>query len=96
MVNDEEGEAKPLFAIAYSKANKRFTAKPVKVEKDNEWIRYILRKIVKRVRESKKVSKRNRRKRQCELHVRPSERPSREEIIENSLKYKRIKLNKTI
>ena len=84
---------KPLFVIAYSKANKRFTARSVKVEKDYGYLHYIMQKIVKRTRENKKASKRSRRKRQCFLNVRPLERRPRPEITENLTKYKRIKLN---
>ena len=92
-VTTDEGEVKPLFVLAYSKANKRFTARSVKVEKDYGYIRYIMRKIVKRTRENKKTSKRSLWKRQCFLNARPLEWPPRPEIIENSTKYKRIKLN---
>ena len=54
---DDEGEPKPLFSIAYSKPNKRFTAKIIREDKDYDYIHYIMRKIVKRVSEKKKVSK---------------------------------------
>ena len=89
----KEKKVKPLFVITYSKTNKKFTARSVKVEKDYGYIHYIMRKIVKRTRGNKKVSKRSRRIRQYLLNVRPLERPPRPEIIENSTNYKRIKLN---
>ena len=38
VTTDEEGEVKLLFVIAYSKANKRFTTRSVKVEKDYGYI----------------------------------------------------------
>ena len=54
---DDEGEPKPLFSIAYSKPNKRFTAKIIGEDKDYDYVHYIMRKIVKRVSEKKKASK---------------------------------------
>ena len=89
----KEKKVKPLFVITYSKTNKKFTARSVKVEKDYGYIHYIMRKIVKRTRQNKKASKGSRRKRQCFLNVRLLEQPLWPEIIENSTKYKRIKLN---
>ena len=81
-----------MFKIAYSKPNKRFVVKSVKEEKNYEYIKYIFRKIIKRVNAGKKSSKRNGTKRQLSLRVAPRERPSRDEIIDRSQKYKRIKL----
>ena len=40
----KEKKVKPLFVITYSKANKKFTARSVKVEKDYGYIHYIMRK----------------------------------------------------
>ena len=51
----DEGEPKPLFSIAYSKPNKRFTAKINWEDKDYDFVRYIMRKILKRVSEKKKA-----------------------------------------
>ena len=54
---DDEGEPKPLFFIAYSKPNKRVTAKIIREDKDYDYVHYVMRKIVKRVSEKKKASK---------------------------------------
>ena len=56
-----------MFKIAYSKPNKRFVAKSVKVEKDYEYVKYIFCKIIKRVNAGKKSSKRNGTTRQLSL-----------------------------
>ena len=53
----DEGEPKPLFSIAYSKPNKRFTANINWEDKDYDFVQYIMRKIVKRVSEKKKALK---------------------------------------
>ena len=90
-VNDE-GVNKPLLQIAYSKPNKRFTAKVVKEEKCFSYLHYIIRKIIIRAENKKKASEWNRRKRQLPLQIAPLERPDREETIADSLKNKRIKL----
>ena len=84
---------KLLFVIAYSKANKRFTARSVKVEKDYGHMHYIMQKIAKRTRESKKASNRSRQKHQYFLSVRSLEQPPQPKITENFTKYKWIKLN---
>ena len=81
-----------MYKVAYSKVNKRFVAKVVKEDKNFDYIRYIFRKVLKRVQESKRSSRRNGTKRQRMLKRAPEERPSREEVIENSEKYRRIKL----
>ena len=82
---DDEGEPKPLFSIAYSKPNKRFTAKIIREDKDYDYVHYIMRKIVKRVSEKKKASEKSRRKRQLPgLTIAPDEWPDREEIIQSS------------
>ena len=89
---DDEGEPKPLFSTAYSKPNKRFTAKIIREEKHYD-VHYVMRKMVKRVSEKKKTSKKNRRKRQLPgVTITPDERPNRDEIIQSSQKHKRIKL----
>ena len=44
-----------MFEIAYSKLNKRFVAKSVKEEKIYEYVKYIFRKIIKRVNVSSKI-----------------------------------------
>ena len=66
-----------------------FVAKVVKEDKNFD---YIFCKVLKRVQESKRSSRRNGTKRQRMLKRAPEERPSREEVIENSEKYRRIKL----
>ena len=81
-----------MYKVAYSKVNKRFVAKVVKEEKKLDFIRYIFRKIIKRVQESKPSTRRNGSKLQRSLKRAPEERPSREEVIENFTKYRRIKL----
>ena len=88
----EEGELKPLFWIAYSKVTKDFTAKEVKEDKNQEYLFYILRKIVKRVKPNKKASKKERSYRKKRGKIAPVERPARESIIRDSQKFKRIKL----
>ena len=75
-----------MFKIAYSKPNKRFVAKSVKEEKNYEYIKYIFRKIIKRVNAGKKSLRRNGTKRQLSLRVGPRDRPSRDEIISRSQK----------
>ena len=90
---DDEGEPKPLFSIAYSKPNKRFTAKIIREDKEYDYVHYIMRGIVKRVSVKKEASKKSRRKRQLPgLTIAPDERPDRDEIIQSSQIYKRIKL----
>ena len=59
---DDEGEPKPLFSIAYSKPNKRVTAKIIREDKDYDYVHYVMRKIVKRVSEKKKASKKKKKK----------------------------------
>ena len=54
---DDEGEPKPLFSNAYSKPNKRVTAKIIREDKDYDYVHYVMRKIVKRDSETKKASK---------------------------------------
>ena len=81
-----------MYSVSYSKPNKRFVAKPVKIEKNFDYLHYITRKIFKRSEQNKKVSKQNRLKRQCSLKITPRERPPNDEVIEQSNKYKRIKL----
>ena len=89
---DDEGEPKPLFSIAYSKPNKRFTAKIIREDKEYDYVHY-MRRIVKRVSVKKEASKKSRRKRQLPgLTIAPDERPDRDEIIQSSQIYKRIKL----
>ena len=46
-----------MFKIAYSKPNKWFVAKSFKEEKNYEYVKYIFRKIIKRVNAGKKSSK---------------------------------------
>ena len=90
---DDEGEPKPLFSIVYSKPNKRFTSKIIREEKHYDYVHYVMQKILKRVSEKKKTSKKSRRKRQLlGVTITPDERPNRDEIIQSSQKYKRIKL----
>ena len=91
---DDEGEPKSLFSIAYSKPNERFTTKIIREDKYYNYVHYIMRKIVKRVSEKKQASKKKpRRKRQLPgLTIAPDEPPDRDEIIQSSQKYKRIKL----
>ena len=88
----EEGDIKPLFKIAYSKPNKRFVAKSVKEEKNYDHVKFILKKILTRVNCGKNSNRRIGMKRQLSLKIAPKERPSREDIIDSSIKYKRIKL----
>ena len=54
---DDEGEPKPLFSIAYSKPKNWFTAKIIWEDKDCDYVHYIMLKILKRVYEKKKASK---------------------------------------
>ena len=81
-----------MFKIVYFKPNQRFLAKSVKVEKNYKYVKYIFRSTIKRVNGGKKLSRRNEAKRQLSLRVAPREPPSRDEIIDRSQKYKRIKL----
>ena len=89
---DEEGDNKLLFKIAYSKSNGRFVAKSVKEEKKYDHVKYMFKKILKRVNCGKKSNFRSRMKRQLSLKTAPKERPCREDSIDSSIKYKRIKL----
>ena len=82
----------PRFNICYSKPNKRFIAKPIKEQKNYDYLHYIMRKIIKRASQKRKIGKRKRMKRQLSLTVAPQERPPREETIESKTKYKRLKL----
>ena len=83
---DDEGEPKALFSIAYSKPNKIFTAKIIRGEKHYDYVHYVMRKIRKR-------QKKSRRKRQLPgVTITPDKRPNHDEIIQSSQKYKRIKL----
>ena len=75
-----------MFKIAYFKQNKQFVAKSVKEEKNCEYVKYIFRKIIKRVNAGKKSSRRNRTKRQLSSRAAPSQRPSRDEIIDRNPK----------
>ena len=88
----EEGELKPLFWIAYSKVTKDFTVKEVKEDKNQEYLFYILRKIIKKVKPNKKASKKERSYRKKRGKIAPVERTARESIIHDSQKFKRIKL----
>ena len=67
-------------------------AKSVQEEKNYEYDKYIFRKIIKRVNTGKKLSKKNGTERQLSLRAAPRERPSRDEIIDRTQKYKHIKL----
>ena len=90
---DKEEEPKPMFAITYSKPQKRFCAKIIRQEKDLEYVHSIMLKIEKHKRERKKVYKRSRGKRQLpEYKIAPNEREDRDDIIKASQKYKRLKL----
>ena len=89
----DEGEPKPLFSIACSKPNQRFTTRIIREEKHYDYVHYVMRKIVKRVSEKKKASKKSRRKRQLPgVTITSDERSNRDEIIHSSQKYKRINL----
>ena len=78
----DEGEPKPLFSIAYSKPNKRFTANITWEDKDYDFVQYIMRKIVKRVSEKKKALKKSRWKRHLPgLTIAPDERLDRDEVM---------------
>ena len=82
-----------MFAITYSKPQKRFCAKIIRQEKDLEYVHSIMQKIEKHKRERKKVYKRSRGKRQLpEYKIAPNEREDRDDIIKASQKYKRLKL----
>ena len=89
---DEEGNIKLAHRIAYSRVNKRFVAKPVKEEKNYNYVFYILRKILKRTRVGKKSRRHYGTKKQMTLKRAPKERPPRDEVIETNAKYRRIKL----
>ena len=82
----------PMYTIAYSKPNKRFVAKIVKVEKTTEYLHFILSKILERADLKFKEPLLERQKRQLSLTLAPEERASRGEIIEESMKHKRLKL----
>ena len=75
---DEEGDIKPLFKIAYSRSNKRFVAKSVNEEKKNDLVKYIFKKILKRVNCGEKSNCRSGMKRQLSLKSAPKETPSPE------------------
>lgn len=53
--------------------------------------RYIIRRVLKRSLCMRKATKKSRLKRKCSLKIAPENRPAKEQIIENALKYKRIK-----
>ena len=54
--------------------------------------KYIFKKILKPVNCGKKSNRRSGMKRQLSLKIAPKESPFREDIIDSSIKYKRIKL----
>ena len=54
---EEESEVKPLIRIAFSKITKDLTAKEIKQGKNQEYLFYILRKIIKRTKVNKKASR---------------------------------------
>ena len=86
----KEGRPKPKFKIAYHRYSKRFVAKKIKVDKSYRFLRDIAVECYFRAVDGDREKKENRLERK-RLFVTPSERPSREEIIENSTKYSRIK-----
>lgn len=87
----EEGNSIPLFSLSYSKPTKRHVAKAVKENKTENYLHHIVRKVVKRAQLERKISSKRRAKRQLSLKVAPNCEESREKIIENSVKYKRLK-----
>jgi hypothetical protein len=89
---DEEDNRKPLFSISYSKPTKRHVAKIIKEQKREEYLHCITRKVIKRADKRQKISTKKRAKRQLQLKVAPNSEESREQIIDNSTKYKRLKL----
>lgn len=76
----------PRFKIAYSKVSKRFTAKKVKTEKSYNFLRVIIKDSYDRACTKQK----DKQKRKRRLFVTPTERPERNNIIEQSTKYSRL------
>ena len=66
--------------------------KSVKEEKKYDHVKYIFKKILKPVNCGKKSNRRSGMKRQLSLKIASKESPFREDIIDSSIKYKRIKL----
>ena len=56
---DEEDDIKPQFKISYSKSNKEFVAKSVKEEQKYDHVKYIFKKILKRVNCGKTSNRRS-------------------------------------
>ena len=77
-----------MFRIAYTKYNKRFTAKKVKVGKQYGYLRGIMKNIYMRAVDNEKM-KGSKLKRT--LFVTPTVRPERDDTIELRTKYTRFK-----
>ena len=86
----DEGDFKPLFRIAYSKPTKQFVAKNEKKSKDYSYLYPIIDAIVERARCGQKVTTEEREPRLMRSTICPEDRPTRDKIIENSIKYSRL------
>ena len=83
----KEGKYVPKFKIAFDKRTKKFTASKVKVDKSYNFLREISENAYFRAVGQEK-SQKPRLKRKL---VAPSDRPDRDQIIEDSTKYSRLK-----
>ena len=66
--------------------------KSVKEVRKYDHVKYMFEKILKRLNFGEKSNRRSGMKRQLSLKIAPKEGPCREDIIDSSIKYKRIKL----
>jgi len=86
----KEGNNVKRFAIAYSKASKKFTAKKIKVDKSYKFLKDIAVNSYYRAVDGEKLSKEARQSRKRTLFVAPEERPDRDTIIKKSIEYSRF------
>ena len=83
----KEGNYIPKFQIAFDKRTKKFTARAIKVDKNYKFLRDISENAYFRAVDQEK----NQNPRLKRKLIAPTERPSREKIIEDSTKYSRLK-----
>lgn len=86
----KEGKYVPRFKIAWDKHTKKFTASKVKIAKNYSFMKEITDNLYFRAIDREKAERKVRKRK---LFVRPSERPEREDIIENSTKFTRLQKN---
>ena len=86
-----KGKYIPKFKIQYTKCTGRFTAAKTKKEKSYVYMKKIAQNSYFRAVDRERQSAEERISRKRKLFIRPKERPDRDEIIKDSIKYSRLK-----